>query len=356
MKGILLHGGSGTRLRPITYSEVKQLLPIGGKPISEYALEDMVSIGIKDVNIIVGHLGADEVRAHFGDGSKWNIRISYTHQEKPMGIAHAVSLCEDFIKNDPFVVYLGDNIVHGGIEELRKKFSSQNPDALLAVAKVTSPEKFGVVEFSNDRLVRLTEKPSHPASPYALVGIYFLKPSIFGILKRLKPSARGEYEITDALQMMISEGLDVKHQVISGWWKDTGTMEDVIDANRLVLDEIERSIPAEMENSPNIMGRVAIMPGVTVDGATKMKGPCYIGRDTRITNAYIGPYTSVGNNCVIENAEVEDSILMNNCVISGGGSVRIQESLLGTATMISHGNRVNKATRILVGRNSEIVF
>ena len=354
MKGVILHGGRGTRLRPITYSEVKQLVPVGGKPISQYALEDMIAAGIREVAIVVGGIGADEVKAYYGDGSKWGASITYVHQKEPGGIAQAVGLTRDFVGKDPFVVYLGDNILHGGISQLMGVFEQKKTDALMTLTRVSDPGSFGLALIENGKLVRLLEKPANPPTDLAIVGVYFLRPVIFDIIEKMKPSPRGEYEMTDALQNLIDGGFTVDWAEIQGWWKDTGTMEDIIEANRLALDECRGEILSKLTAEENISGRVRIMQNVVIDRKTKIRGPSYIGEGTKISNAYIGPYTSIGNRCTIDGVEIEDSIIMDGCEIKGNGEIRINESLIGAECRVRRGDGARKATKLLVGRNSEL--
>lgn len=354
MKGVILHGGRGTRLRPITYSEVKQLVPIGGKPISEYALEDMIAVGIKEISIVVGNIGAEEVKTYYGDGSKWGVSISYIYQPKPEGIAHAVGLAKGFVGDSNFVVYLGDNILHGGISDLRKQFEQEDYDALLAVTRVHDPEKYGVAVIEGKRIKQLLEKPEKPPSSLALVGVYFLKPGIFRTIAEMKRSPRGEYEMTEALQILLDDKKSVGWREIKGWWKDTGTMEDIIEANRLALDECQREIHSTLDDASIVTGRVRIMNNVKIEGKSKIRGPSHIGDGTRIRDSYIGPFTSIGSNCVIDGVEIEDSIIMDGCQIIGQGEIRINESLLGAECRVSKGNGARKATKLLIGRNSEL--
>lgn len=354
MKGVILHGGRGTRLRPITYSEVKQLVPVGGMPISQYALEDLINAGIKEIGIVVGNIGTEEIKEYYGDGSKWGVKITYIYQPKPLGIANAVGITEDFVGQDSFVVYLGDNILHGGLVELREDFERNQYEALITLAKVEDPRAFGVALISEGRIQKLVEKPSELVSNLAIVGVYFLRSEVFGFIRKMNPSKRGEYEITDLLQTLIDSGKKVGVKEITGWWKDTGTMEDIIEANRLALDDCKREIPIDMQNTGNISGRVRILDGVVVEGNTKIRGPAHIGSGTRIVNAYIGPYTSIGRDCIIDGVDIEDSIVMDGCSIEGEGMVRIHESLLGAKCKVKRGNGARRATKLLIGRNSEL--
>ncbi len=350
MKGVLLHGGSGTRLRPLTYTDVKQLLPIAGKPISEYAIGNLIEIGIKDINIVVGSVGAEEVKNYYGDGSKWNVHITYTYQEKPLGIAHAILLTEHFIGDDDFIVFLGDNFLQNGLKKLNETYSRKNYDGMLALVPVKDPSRFGVAEVDGKRIVRLVEKPKDPKSNLAIAGVYFLKPFVFDIIRKLKPSWRNEYEITEAYQMMVDEGYNIGYEIISGWFKDTGTVDDFIDCNRLVLDKIAVDYSALKEN---VRGRVIMGDNVEISDDSVVMGPCYIGSNTKISRSYIGPYTSIGNNCSIDDTEIEDSVIMDNAVINTMGS-KIRTSLIGSNSRILHSDNNKGALRLILGRDSAI--
>lgn len=351
MKGIILHGGSGTRLRPLTYTDVKQLLPIAGKPISEYALENIIELGIKDLNIVIGSVGGNEVKNYYGDGSKWNIRISYTYQDQPLGIAHAIGLVKDFVRNDDFVVFLGDNYLQDGISKLYENYISNNYDGMIALVKVKNPSQFGIAEVNNDKIVRLVEKPKEPKSDLAIAGVYFLKPMVFDVISRLKPSKRGEYEITEAYQQMIDDGRKIGYSVINGWFKDTGTVEDFLDCNRLVLDKINTNIHNQKDG---ISGRVSISDNVNVSTSSRVLGPCYIGNNTIIENSYIGPFTSIGSNCIIRNAEIEDSIVMDGTTIELKAGMIIRQSLIGPNVKITSNISNGRMLKLILGRDSRI--
>ena len=351
MKGIILHGGSGTRLRPLTYTDVKQLLPIAGKPISEYALENIIELGIKDINIVIGSVGGNEVKNYYGDGSKWNIRISYTYQDQPLGIAHAIGLVKDFVRNDDFVVFLGDNYLQDGISKLYENYVSNNYDSMIALVKVKNPSQFGIAEVNNDKIVRLVEKPKEPKSDLAITGVYFLKPMVFDVISRLKPSRRGEYEITEAYQQMIDDGRKIGYAVINGWFKDTGTVEDFLDCNRLVLDKINTNIHNQKDG---ISGRVSISDNVKVSTGSRVLGPCYIGNNTIIENSYIGPFTSIGSNCMIRNAEIEDSIVMDGTTIELKAGMIIRQSLVGPNVRITSNTNNGRMLKLVLGRDSRI--
>lgn len=356
MKGVVLHGGHGTRLRPLTHTGPKQLIPVANKPISQYVLEDLRNSGIKDITIILGDVMPDKVRSHYGDGRKFGVKVTYIYQEKPGGIAQAVGLTEDFVKKDPFVVYLGDNLLKGGISKCVQEFQKKKYDAMILLCEVEDPQQFGVAEFDKKgNIVRLIEKPKKPPSNYALTGIYFLTPVIFKMIKKLKPSWRGELEITEALQMLLDSGYKVGHRIVEGWWKDTGTIEDIIDANILKLDEMEPKIEGIVEDKSSIQGRVSIGKNTCVKKGSLIRGPAIIGENATIENeVYIGPYTSIGNNSRIKKGEIENSIVMDNCTIEIG--TRIIDSMIGSDSEIITNHKGPKGHRLIVGENSRIVL
>ncbi|WP_455277838.1 glucose-1-phosphate thymidylyltransferase [[Eubacterium] cellulosolvens] len=356
-KGIILHGGHGTRLRPLTHTGPKQLIPIANKPISQYVLEDLRNSGIKDIAIILGGIFPDKVKEHYGDGGSYGINISYIHQSEPKGIAHAISLCEDFVGKDKFIVYLGDNILKGGIEKHAKKFFSNNYDAMVLLTKVKNPSQFGVAEFdTKKRLKKLIEKPKVPPSNYALTGIYFLSPIIFKFIKKLKPSWRGELEITDALQSLLSDKCNVGYDFVKDWWKDTGSPEDILDANRLVLDELAPKCEGKIEDASSAQGRMCVDKGVVIKKGSLIRGPCIIGKNSIIeSGVYIGPYTSIGNNVKVKKGEIENSIIMDNCEIDV--EERIVDSLIGPySKIVSSDIGKPKGRRLILGEKSELFF
>ena len=320
MKGVILHGGHGTRLRPLTHTGPKQLIPVANKPISQYVLEDMRNAGIRDIAIIIGGVMPEKVRDYYGDGSKFGVKITYVDQEKPAGIAHAVGLTENFVEDNPFVVYLGDNLLKGGISKIAREFQQKKFDAMVLLCKVEHPQQFGVAEFDKKgKLVKLVEKPKEPPSNYALTGIYFFSPIIFKMIKKLKPSWRGELEITEAIQLLLEEGYNVGYRIVEGWWKDTGTIEDILEANILVLDEMEPKKETTIEKE-----------------------------------VYIGPYTSIGNNTHIKKGEIENSIIMENCVIEI--NTKIIDSIIGANSEITTNQKGPKGHKLIVGENSKIVL
>ncbi|MHB8361930.1 MAG: glucose-1-phosphate thymidylyltransferase [Thermoplasmataceae archaeon] len=353
MKGIILHGGNGTRLRPLTYTDVKQLLPIAGKPISEYALENLIEVGIKEINIVIGSVGGEEVKKYYGDGKRWNVDITYTYQDSPLGIAQAIGLTKEFVNNDQFIVFLGDNFLQDGISKLYQDFISKNYEGMLALVQVKNPSQFGIAEIRDDEIIKLVEKPKNPNSDLAIAGVYFLNADIFEIISNLKPSGRGEYEITEAYQAMVDNGKKIGYSIINGWFKDTGTVEDFLDCNRLVLDRIE-GVNLKDFHEKQISGRVKISKDTIISENSRILGPCYIGSGTKIEDSYIGPFTSIGSNCIVKNVEIEDSIVMDGTVIEMSNGTRITGSLIGANTSIMPTNSRSKSIKLVLGRDSKL--
>jgi glucose-1-phosphate thymidylyltransferase len=357
LKGVILHGGHGTRLRPLTHTGPKQLIPVANKPISQYVLEDLKNSGIEEIAIILGDIYPEKVREHYGDGSRFGVKLSYINQGEPKGIAHAIGLCEGFVREEKFVVYLGDNLLKGGIKNIVDKFSESDLDAMILLCEVKEPQRFGVAEFDeNGNLKRLIEKPKVPPSNYALTGIYFLTPAIFEMIKGLKPSWRSELEITDAIQLLIEKGYRVGYDFVSGWWKDTGSPDDILDANRLVLDELNPEIEGTVENDESIQGRVSIGANTKVMKGAIIRGPSVIGENCLIeSNVYIGPYTSIGNNVTIKRGELENSIIMDGCLIDV--DEKITDSLIGPhSELTSNANAKPKGRRFILGERSKITL
>jgi len=357
LKGIILHGGHGTRLRPLTHTGPKQLIPVANKPVSQYVLESLRDAGIEDIAIVLGDIFPEKVKEYYGDGSKFGVKITYIYQGKPLGIAHAVGLCEDFVGNDKFVVHLGDDLIKGGIKSFVEEFEKSDYDGMVLLCKVDNPQRFGVAQFDeNGKLIRLVEKPKEPPSDYALVGVYFLTPYIFNIIKQLKPSWRGELEITEALQGLLDHGKKLHYKFIEGWWKDTGTPEDILESNRLILDELKHEILGKIEDPSSIQGRIFLGEGSVIKKGAVVRGPVTIGNNTIIdSNAYIGPYTSIGNNVIIRSGEIENSIIMDNCKIEMDG--RITDSLIGPFSTLTIGkNRKPSGLRFIIGERTKIVI
>ncbi|EEB74011.1 glucose-1-phosphate thymidylyltransferase [Thermococcus sp. AM4] len=352
MKALILSGGHGTRLRPLTYSQQKQLIPVANKPVLFYAIEDVIEAGIHEIGIIVGP-NAEQVKETVMS-KEWDAEIEFIYQGEPKGLAHAILVARDFLGDEDFVMYLGDNILKEGIIKHKEHFEKNNYDASILLTEVPDPRQFGVAELSEDgkTIKRLVEKPKNPPSNLALVGIYFFKPVIHEAVRNIKPSWRNELEITDAIQWLIDHGYRVGWTKVTGWWKDTGKPEDLLDANRLILDDLKPDV--RVQTKARIHGRVAIDEGSEIDGNTVIKGPVIIGRNVVIRNSYIGPYTSIGDNVVIENTEIEDSIILPDSEIRDAG--RIVESLIGRGVKILKGNSYPSGKKLVVGDNSRIIL
>jgi glucose-1-phosphate thymidylyltransferase len=352
LKGLILSGGAGTRLRPITHTSAKQLVPVANKPVLFYGIEALVDAGVTEIGIIIAPETGDEIREAAGDGSAFGAKITYIVQDKPAGLAHAVLTAEQFIGGSPFVMYLGDNLLADGLRGLVSTFREEQPDALILLTPVDDPQSYGVAELDGERIVRLIEKPKDPPSNLALVGVYLFAPPIFEAARALEPSWRGELEITEAIQSLIEEGKTVKSEVVSGWWKDTGQLADMLEANRLVLEEIETKIEGEVDEASKIEGRVIVEPGAVVANSV-VRGPAVIGAGARIEDAYIGPYTSIGDDVCVRRSEVEHSIILAGSVVEDLGT-RMEASLLGREVKLTRSDGMPKTLRMLVGDKSEI--
>jgi len=351
MKALITSGGRGTRLRPLTHTQNKHLIPIANKPILHYAIDYAVEAGITEIGIVYGS-ESSAVPEAIGDGSQWGINITYIPQDAPLGLAHVVKISRDFIGDDKFIFYLGDNIVVGGLQKFIDGFEKAGSNCHLTLAKVKDPERFGVPEIQGNRIVKVEEKPKNPKSQYAVAGIYLYDSSIFEAVNNIKPSERGELEISDAHQYLLDNGYKVSYSEITGWWKDTGKPHDLLEANRLVLDSIvEENNASEVENS-SILGKVKIDEGTIVKNST-IRGPVVIGKNCEITDAYIGPYTSIYNKCKIINSEVEYSILLAECKITDV-NIRIEHSLLGNDVEIVKAVSRPSTHRFFVGDQSRI--
>jgi glucose-1-phosphate thymidylyltransferase len=350
---LILAGGKGTRLRPITHTSAKQLVPIANKPILFYGIEAICDAGIKDIAIIVGDT-AEEVMEAVGDGSQFGARVTYIRQEAPLGLAHAVKISQDYMGEDPFVMYLGDNLLSGGIRGFVEEFRKGSYDSQILLTRVKNPSDFGVAELEGDRVVGLEEKPKKPKSDYALVGVYMFTTSIFAATEKIKPSWRGELEITDAIQYLIENEFVVNSHVVEGWWKDTGKLEDMLDANRMILTGMATRVESKQLEDSEFHGHVHLDDGVEVKGSV-LRGPCIIGAGARIVNSYIGPFTSIGPQTQIENSEVENSIILANCTIRDVGS-RLDGCLIGRNVQVVRGDKLPKSYRLMVGDNSEITL
>lgn len=357
MKGLILSGGKGTRLRPITHTGAKQLVPVANKPILFYGIEAIRDAGIEELGIVVGDT-QKEIREAVGDGARWGVKVTYIEQEAPSGLAHAVMISEGFLQEESFVMYLGDNLIKDGISSLVDEFRNDRPNSQILLAKVPDPGQFGVAELSGGtgegigKVVKLEEKPKRPKSDLALVGVYMFDKNVFSAVRAIKPSDRGELEITDAIQWLIDNGYVVNPHIITGWWKDTGKLEDILEANRMILDTLEMRVEGKVDRDSRIDFKVVIEPGAEVIRST-IRGPAIIGKGSRIINSYIGPFTSVNCNTEISGSEIEHSIIMENCLIADIGT-RIEDSLIGRDVEVSKSELKPRAYRLMLGDNSKV--
>lgn len=353
MKALILSGGMGTRLRPLTYTTAKQLVPVANKPILGYVIDHIKDAGIKDVGVIISPETGDEVKKYIGNGKSWGIKVTFIPQSAPLGLAHAVTTARDFLKDDDFIMYLGDNLLSCGVRDAIKKFRSESPAALIFLKEVTNPKQFGVAKLdSKGNILKLIEKPKRPPSNLALVGVYLFSKEIHKAIARIKPSFRNELEITDAIQELINMGYAVKSEILDGWWLDTGKKDDLLQANNVVLDEyIKRQIDGNVDSQSQITGRVTIGPG-TIIRESIIRGPVIIGRDTEVLNSFIGPFTSIGDNVKISDSVIEHSVILNNSILYGID--RLEDSLIGKGTKVVKKNTHHKALRLMVGDDSSI--
>ncbi len=350
IKGLVLSGGAGTRLRPITHTSAKQLVPVANRPVLFYGLDALRAAGIEEVGIIVGDTHA-EIEAAVGDGERFGLRVTYIRQEAPLGLAHAVLTAEEFLGDSPFVMYLGDNLLRDGIADLVGDFRVSDADAMILLQRVPDPSSYGVAELDGARVVRLVEKPADPPSDLALVGVYMFTSAILESAKAIRPSGRGELEITDAIQDMIDRDLRVEPHTVTGWWKDTGRIEDMLEANRLILDVLEPSVRGEVVDS-TVEGRVVIEPGARVVDSS-VRGPAVIGAGALVEHAYVGPYTAISEDVVIRRAEVEHSIFLRGSRLEDLDA-RVESSLVGRDVTIARSTAKPRAYRFMVGDSSEI--
>lgn len=352
MKGLVLSGGKGTRLRPITYTSAKQLVPVANKPVLFRAIEALREAGIDEIGIVVGDTGA-EIRNAVGDGHRWNARVTYIPQEAPLGLAHAVKISRDFIGNDKFALFLGDNCIEGGVSNLISDFAQSNRNAQIVLKQVPNPEQYGVAELHADGTIeRLTEKPRQPRSNLALVGIYMFDQHIWEAVEAIKPSWRGELEITDAIQWLVEHDYRVYPYIHEGWWIDTGKRADMLDANRLVLEELTPQVAGFVDRDSQLVGKVTIEQGAEIINSV-IRGPAIIGEHTRIVNSYIGPFTSIYHHCVIEESEVEHSIVLENSELIRLPH-RVEDSLIGRNVKIHTSPMKPRAYRLMLGDNSDV--
>jgi glucose-1-phosphate thymidylyltransferase len=351
VKALVLAGGEGTRLRPITHTSAKQLVPVANKPILFYGLEQISEAGIGEVGIIVGDT-QPEIEEAIGDGSRWGIEPTYIRQEAPLGLAHAVLTAADWLGEDDFVMFLGDNLIEGGITHLVQDFERERPAAQILLRKVGDPERFGVAALDDQGDVdRLVEKPQDPPSDLALVGVYLFTPAILEAARRIEPSDRGELEITDAIQRLIDDGQRVKMTELTGWWLDTGKKDELLEANRIVLTTVERRIEGQLDEDSEAIGEVVVEEGADLVNSS-VRGPAVIGSGTRLVDAYIGPFTSIADGCLIERTELDHSVVLAGCTVRDIG--RIVDSLLGREVEIGRSDRKPSAYRLMLGDHSQV--
>jgi glucose-1-phosphate thymidylyltransferase len=353
LKALILAGGTGSRLRPITYSMAKQLVPVANKPVIEFGIEAIAEAGVKQFGIIVGDTAAAVEKA-VGDGSRWGIQITYIPQPAPLGLAHAVKTAQQFLGDDDFVMYLGDNLIKSSVSGLVREFETHRPAAIILLTPVPNPSSFGVAELSGGAVVRLEEKPREPRSNLALVGVYLFDRRIHDSIARLKPSGRGEYEITDAIQGLIDEGLPVLSHIVEGWWKDTGTVEAMLEANRLILEDLSPANEGVSDEDSRIEGRVRIGPGSRIVNSV-VRGPVVIGANCQIEDCYIGPFTAIDSNTLIRKTEIENSIVMAECQILDL-PMRVERSLIGRGVVINRTNRLPASAQLVLGDSSHVVI
>jgi len=355
MKGIILHAGHGTRLRPLTHTGPKQLLPIANKPMSQFCIESMKEAGIKDIAIIIGGIGSKKVREHYGNGENFGVNITYIEQESPKGIAHAVRLCKNFIKNEKFLVFLGDNIIQQSVSKFVKEFLNSNVEASILLCEVDNPSRYGIAEIKDKKIIKIMEKPKQPPSNLAITGIYFLTSTIFDVIDELKPSWRNELEITDALQMLLEKNFSITYNMISDYWKDTGTPEDIIHANRAVLEQMQPYFHGEKDQNVSINGDVMVGQGTVIKEGSELNGPVIIGKNCIIgPDARIGPNTSIGNNSNISMCDIEESIIMTDCKLSC--NIQIRNSIIGYNSKILSNTNNQNVKIFLLGEGTKVIL
>ncbi|WP_459191916.1 glucose-1-phosphate thymidylyltransferase [Halosimplex sp. J119] len=355
MKGLILAGGTGSRLRPITHTGPKQLVPIANKPVLEYAIEDLREAGVTDIGVVLGHKGREGIQSFLGDGSDYGVDVTYVVQGNPLGLAHAAGCAREFVGDDDFVMYLGDNLLNQGIERLVENFESGEHGAAIALQHVDDPGAFGIAGVDETGAVRrLVEKPDDPPSDLALIGIYVFSPAIFDAIEDLEPSWRGELEITDAIQSLLDDGLPISSHVVDGWWKDTGKPGDVLEANRLVLSDLDPADDGTVADGAETRGPIDLREGAVVESGAVVRGPVSLGADVTVEEgAYIGPYTSVGAGSTVASAHVENSVIIGDAEIDASG--RIVDSLVGSGATITSADEVlPDGQRLVVGENSDL--
>lgn len=355
MKGILLSGGTGSRLRPITHTGPKQLVPVANKPVLEYAIEDLREVGITEIGVVLGHKGHEEIQDLLGDGSDYGVNITYIVQGNPLGLAHAAGCARDFVGDDDFVMYLGDNMLKSGVNDLVESFEAGDYSAGIALQEVENPQAFGIADTDDeDNVTQLIEKPDEPPTNLALIGIYVFSPAVFDAIEDLEPSWRGELEITDAIQRLLEDDYEIDSHVVTGWWKDTGKPEDILEANRLVLEDKKLNTDGVIKDGAETEGQIELADSAVIEDGAVVRGPVSIAENTTIkSGTYIGPYTSIGANSTLNDIHIENSVVIGNSEITANG--RIVDSLLGrSASVESADDLLPEGRRLVVGENSQL--
>ena len=353
MKALILCGGKGTRLKPLTNTMAKQLLPVANKPIVFYAIDQVREAGITDIGIIISPETGEWIKQAVGDGSKWNAKVTYILQSDPAGLAHAVKTAQGFLGESPFVMFLGDNLIKGGVKHFVQQFNRHTPDALILLKEVADPRLFGVAEVdASGKVIHMVEKPEEPRSNLALVGVYLFTPEIHRAIAQIKPSWRGELEITDAIQKLLEMGKEIRSHILTGWWLDTGKKDDLLEANRVVLDEyLKRDVKGEVDSLSQIVGRVETGDGTIVENST-MRGPVSVGEGCHIKNSFVGPFTSIGARATIENSSIEHSVILEDSHIFG--IERLADSVIGRGTEVVRREQSFQAVRLFIGDDAKV--
>jgi glucose-1-phosphate thymidylyltransferase len=353
MKALILAGGKGTRLKPLTNTTAKQLLPVANKPILFYVLEQIKEAGITDIGIVISPETSPGIKEAMGDGSRWDAQVTYILQHEPLGLAHAIKTARDFLGNSPFLMFLGDNLIQGGISQFVEQFKSNSPDALILLKPVKETYLFGIAELDEmGKVCYIEEKPRHPRSNLAVIGVYIFSPLVHEAIAHIKPSWRGELEITDTIQRLIDTGKNVQSYILDGWWLDTGKKDDLLEANRVVLDDfLKRDIKGEIDARSQVVGRVEVGEKTKIENST-IRGPVSIAEECHIKNSFIGPFTSIGNNTVIENSSIEHSVILENCRILN--IERLADSIVGKGTEVVRQEQGFKALRLFLGDDARV--